>query len=239
MSREFIQTSRKHVAKRGLSRIITSTGYEPSGDDHSIQPLELNPNKKFQLRSFRERRKYLEAHLYFLVYDMTKEKEERIQQFSGRSTADYNLWRLRGEIALKGKGFWGKLNKEDCPEDTKEKAIALISASLGDAPFRVCSANQNDPMAKRGLLDKRYASDRATTRISTLKTVYSKQFSPNDIMAKYIAEFESLFSQMDRMGADVSLPDTHKGTLLLAIMGRQSPPSNQLWPHCGSRKWTN
>ena len=89
---------------------------------------------------------------------MTKDDDERIQRFQGRTTDDYNLWRLRAEIALKGKGYWGKLNKDECPDDIKDKATALLTASLGDAPFRVCSAKYNDPMAMLSLLDKRYCS---------------------------------------------------------------------------------
>ena len=38
-------------------------------------------------------------------------------------------------------------------------------------------------------------------------------------MGKYIDEFESLFSQLERMGEDVKIPETHKAPLLLSSIG--------------------
>lgn len=76
---------------------------------------------------------------------MAGDDENKIQKFNGRSTEDYNLWRVRAEISLKGKGYWSKLSKDDCDTDTKEKAAALLTNALGDSAFRVCSSRVDDP----------------------------------------------------------------------------------------------
>lgn len=92
---------------------------------------------------------------------MTNDEEAKLVKFNGRSNEDYAIWRMRAEVSLKGKGLWEKLDKEDCPNSTKEKATAIIVAALGDGPFRVCYNYVNDPKAMLVQLDKRYASNRA------------------------------------------------------------------------------
>ncbi len=72
-------------------------------------------------------------------------------------------------------------------------------------------------------LDLRYASNRATTRISVLTAVYSKRYGPKENMSKYVDEFESLFAQLERMGKDCAVPESHGAPLLLASMGHNSP----------------
>lgn len=41
-------------------------------------------------------------------------------------------------------------------------------------------------------------------------------------MAKYVDEFESLFLQLERMGDDTKIPQSHKTLLLLEIMNNSS-----------------
>lgn len=94
------------------------------------------------------------------------EDSTKIQKFNGRHHDDYSLWRLRAEIALKGKGFWCKLQDEKCETDVKDKASALIVGALGDAALRVCSSEIGSPLKMLELLDSRFASSRTTTRIS-------------------------------------------------------------------------
>lgn len=94
---------------------------------------------------------------------MGDKEYSKIPKFSGRSQDDYNLWRLRAEIALKGKGYWKELLKNDCSDDFKKKASA--------SALRVWSSHVNDPMKMLKTLDARYASTRAATRISVLTTI--------------------------------------------------------------------
>lgn len=146
----------------------------------------------------------------------------RISKFTGKPSEDYTTWRLRAVIALKGKGFWSALQKKECAEDIKEKSTALIVNALGDTPLRVCSDKLDDPMGLLTLLDARYASCRTTSRVSLLTSLYTKRFNGKDHMSKYIDEFESLFGQLERMGAETKVPDSHKAPLLLASLGTHS-----------------
>jgi len=154
---------------------------------------------------------------------MSEKEDNKIQRFSGRAQDDYNLWRVRAEICLKGKGYWKQLQNEDCAEEIKEKSAAILVNALGDSAFRVCSSQVSEPLKMLELLDLRYASTRAATRISILTSVYSKTFGVKDNMPKYIDDFESLFSQLERMGKQTAIPETHKAPLLLASLSQYSP----------------
>ncbi len=143
----------------------------------------------------------------------------KIQKFNGRTSDDCNLWRVRAETALKGKGYWSKLNSDNCDSDVKDKASAMLVNALGDLALRVCMNEVSEPMKMLKLLDNRYASSRAATRISVLTSVYAKRWNGKEHMGKFVDEFESLFSQLERMGEDVKIPETHKGPLLLASIG--------------------
>eukprot|EP00171_Calliarthron_tuberculosum_P004578 IDg4578t1 len=153
---------------------------------------------------------------------MAGDEESKIQKFHGRPSDDYNLWRLRAECALKGKGYWKQLQEEDCKSEIKEKAVAMIIHSLGDIPFRVCSSQISNPMSMMELLDQRYASTRSTSRISTLTTLYSIKYQKHQDMSKYVDEFEGLFAQLERMGKETAIPESHKAPLLLASIGTNS-----------------
>ncbi len=153
---------------------------------------------------------------------MSNADEHKIQKFHGRVTDDYNLWRHRAEIALKGKGYWSKLQQSEVPSEVKEKASAMIVQALGDSALRVCISKIDEPLEMLELLDKRYASTRSATRISLLTAVYSKKYADKQNMARFVDEFESLFAQLERIGTQVAIPEQHKAPLLLASMGNDS-----------------
>lgn len=73
--------------------------------------------------------------------------ETKIQKFNCRRYDDYNLRRLRAETALKGKGYWEKLQDvKTCEIDVENKSSALIVAALGETALRVCSSQIGDPV---------------------------------------------------------------------------------------------
>eukprot|EP00171_Calliarthron_tuberculosum_P000561 IDg561t1 len=146
---------------------------------------------------------------------MASNEENKIQRFNGRSFDDFNLWRSRAEITLKSKGYWSKLLTSNCSQDVKDKASAMIVGALGDSALRVCISKIDDPMGMLKLLDSRYASTRAATRISVLTSLYTRKYTSKQDMPKYINEFEALFSQLEKIGDDAALPDSHKAPLLL------------------------
>lgn len=161
---------------------------------------------------------------------MSGYEEKKIQKFNGKYSDDYNLWRLRAEVALKGKGYWTKLeDMKTCDEETKSKASALIVSALGDTALRVCSSRIGDPLNMLKMLDNRCASSRTATRISVLTTMYTKRFDHNnDSMANYVDVFEALFSQLEKMGDDTNVPESHKAPLLLSSLGNNSPQESTI-----------
>ena len=150
------------------------------------------------------------------------DEENKIQKFNGRLNDDYNLWRIRAEAALKGKGYWKALHDEKCTVEVKQKSSAMIIHALGDAALRVCMSDVDEPLEMLASLDSRYASNRATTRIALLTSLYAKRYRNHENMAKYIDEFESLFAQIEKMGKEAAVPETHKAPILLASMGTSS-----------------
>lgn len=53
--------------------------------------------------------------------------------------------------------------------------------------------------------------------------MYSNLFSTYDDISEYTDEFEILFSQLDLMGAETRISETHKAPLLLTSMENSSP----------------
>ena len=152
----------------------------------------------------------------------------KIQRFHGRQSDDYTTWRMRAELALKGKGYWDQLQSRDCKPEIKNKAAALLGNALGDQPFRVCSSALDNPMEMLDLLDARYASTRATSIVSVLTTLFTKRYSGKYNMEKYVDEFESLFNHLERTGEDNTIRENHKAVLLMASMGNDSPLESTL-----------
>jgi gag-polypeptide of LTR copia-type len=72
------------------------------------------------------------------------------------------------------------------------------------------------------LLDDRSASSRAASRIAVQTQLYRKTYDGGD-MATFIDEFGSLFSQLERMGKDAAIPESHKAPMLLAAIPIDSP----------------
>ena len=70
-------------------------------------------------------------------------------------------------------------------------------------------------------LDERYASCTAASRISILTRLYRSNFTGGSI-EKHVDRISSLLAQLERMGPNVAVPETHKGPLLLASVGLDS-----------------
>ena len=102
---------------------------------------------------------------------------------------NYNLWRIRAESALDGKGYWDQLQSKDCPDDVKKKATAMLVHALSNIALQVCSSFVPDPMKMLNALDERFASTRTSNRISLLTSLYSKRFRSSDNMLEYVDEF--------------------------------------------------
>lgn len=74
------------------------------------------------------------------------------------------------------------------------------------------------------MLDNFFTSSQAATRISIPTTMYTKRFNGQEEgRTSYFDKFESLFAQLDHIGTDTSIPDSHKAPLLLGSMSSNSP----------------
>ena len=73
----------------------------------------------------------------------------------------------------------------------------------------------DDPARMLQLLDSRYASNRTVSRIAVQTQLFRMSCNGQD-MSSYIDQYTSLFSQLERMGKDSAIPDSHKAPMLLA-----------------------
>eukprot|EP00171_Calliarthron_tuberculosum_P002471 IDg2471t1 len=161
--------------------------------------------------------------------------------FNAGRRDDYGLWRLRLRAACRAKGVWRLVDpsistksppNNELTDSTEltvgdsieklEKACALIISALGNTHLRVIQDVDDDPRRMLQLLDERYASSRAASRIAVQTQVYRKVYGGGD-MAKFIDEFSSLFSKLDRMGEDAAIPESHKAPMLLVSIPVESP----------------
>lgn len=153
----------------------------------------------------------------------------KVPRFHGRRSDDYTLWRMRLRAACRVKGVWDAVeNSTDCSSDTssqtthgtqlklkQEKASGIIISALGDAPLRVIIDADDNPSQMLKLLDARYASNRTVTRIAVQTQLFRMSYNGQN-MTEYIDHYSSLFAQLDRMGNDAAIPESHKPTMLLA-----------------------
>jgi gag-polypeptide of LTR copia-type len=155
----------------------------------------------------------------------------RIPRFHGTRSDDYGLWRLRLRTACRAK-LWsfvdpavtrsGDTCNSQMDIDDNERACSIIIAALGDSALSVVSAVDEKPDQMLKLLDERYASSRAASRISVQTQLYRKSYTGGD-MAKFIDAMGTLFSQLERMGNDAAIPESHKAPMLLASIPPDSP----------------
>jgi len=102
-----------------------------------------------------------------------------------------------------------------------------VSAS-DDEPLRPCMKEMGSPIKMLAFLEERYASKRIVSREALLASLYKKRFNKNDQMNKHIDEFNSLLSQLESMGDNYKIPDSHKPILLMTSIGNDCGPANVL-----------
>lgn len=156
----------------------------------------------------------------------------KIPRFHGRRGEDYGLWRHRLRAACRIKGVWRVVDISPAFSDSsniqtgteiadprtltkREKASGIIISALGDAPLRVVMEVDDDPQRMLQLLDARYASNRTVSRIAVQTQLFRMKYTNQD-MSSYVDQYTTLFSQLERMGKDAAIPETHKAPMLLA-----------------------
>ena len=152
----------------------------------------------------------------------------RLDKFKGRRNEDYATWPDKIEIVLKGKGLWKKIKDDNCQEELRDKATSIIALALGEAPFRVCRSAKGNPMEMLELFDARYASKRSVSWIALLHTICTKKHKGKEDLAKFVDEFDRLFSQFEQIKPEVNFPDEIKVGLFMASLQETSSLKSSL-----------
>ena len=142
----------------------------------------------------------------------------RLDKFKGMRNEDYATWRDKIEIVLKGKGLLKKVHDDNCLEEIRDKVTSIIALSLREAPFRVCRSAKGNPKEMLELLDARYASKRSVSWIALLHTICTKKHKGKEDLAKFVDDFDRLFSQFEQIKPDVIFPDEIKVGLFMASL---------------------
>ena len=109
-----------------------------------------------------------------------------LQRFNGKHTDDFFLWKLRAEMLLKGKGLYAPIQIDCDNREEKAKAASILVNALGDGPLRICQAYISEPMEMLAALDKRYSSDRMSSRVACLTAVFSKSFEDGTCLSTWM-----------------------------------------------------
>lgn len=160
---------------------------------------------------------------------------KKLPCFYGKRGEDYGLWRHRLRLACRMKGVWNIVTNECSTSETtetttaattgigaavfstnmNEKASAIIISTLGDSPLRVVMDVDDNPAKMLILLDGRYASNRTVSRIAVQTQLFRMTYNGQN-MSTYVDQFTSLFSQLERMGKDAAISESHEAPMLLA-----------------------
>lgn len=90
----------------------------------------------------------------------------------------------------------------------KEKPYGIFISALGDAPLRVANEAEDEPAKMIKLLDARYLS-RTVSRIAVQTLLFRMSYN-DQIMTPYIDLFSSVLFQLERMGKDAAIAESHK-----------------------------
>ena len=160
----------------------------------------------------------------------------KLPRFHGNRGEDYGLWRHILRAACRFKGVWGVVDTTQTSSTTtdstpdqaydsprtmarREKASGIIISALGDAPLLVVMDIEDDPARMLQSLDSHYVSNRTGSRIAVQTKLFRMSYNGQD-MSSYIDQYTSLFSQLERMGKDSAIPESHKAPMLLASINQ-------------------
>lgn len=95
-------------------------------------------------------------------------------------------------------------------------------SALSETLLRVVMDVDDDPKRMMELLDSRYACNRTVSCIAFQTQLFYMTYTCQNIWA-YVDQNTSLFSQLERMGKDAAIPETHKAPMLLASIDPPCP----------------
>lgn len=86
--------------------------------------------------------------------------------------------------------------------------------ALGDAPLRVMVDADDNSSQMLALLDARYASSRTNFCIAVQTQLFRKSYKGH-ILLEHNNQYSSLFAELERMGREAVIPESHKALILL------------------------
>lgn len=102
------------------------------------------------------------------------------------------------------------------------KHAAWLFCAVGDGSLRMVMDVEDDPAQMVKRLDNRRASS-CRVSINAVQTQPFRMSYNNQNISKYIDQFTSLFSQLDRTGKEAAIAESHKAPMFLASMDPNSP----------------
>lgn len=153
----------------------------------------------------------------------------KFPRFHGKRGEDYGLWRLRLRAALRVRILWSLTRKSSEPLASQtiseayqalitlklQKASRIIISAVRNSPLQVIAEVDDEPCHMLELLDARYACNRTVCRIAAQTQLILKRYTNQD-MAMYINEDTSNFSQLEFMGKDAVITESHQAPMILA-----------------------
>lgn len=126
-----------------------------------------------------------------------------------RSSARERTWKsINGATSATDPSSTSDLDSPDTSQNIlkAEMASGIIISALGDSPLRVVLDAGDNPKKMLKLLGARYASNRTVSRIATQTQIFRMKYNRQN-MTEYIDEYTYLYSQLERMGDQVAIPE--------------------------------
>lgn len=117
--------------------------------------------------------------------------------------ANYGPWRFRVEMALKDKGLWGVVSTGEGDGDKKDKALAIITATVKDHHLPILMACDGDPKEAWYKLAAAYQPKSASRQAQLRLEMSTFKKEPSEPIAKYVARALALWAEMRTSGVPV------------------------------------
>ena len=143
--------------------------------------------------------------------------------------ADYDLWRIRIDAVLDGKGLADVCKAKDSTSessapaassdstaaDRRKKAKAIIVTSLGNTALRVVQGVSDNPALMLAKLDERFNSKSTAAQISKMAELVSMHYTERkDDISTHIDRMAALIEKLKGMG--LAMSDTMAIGILVA-----------------------
>lgn len=141
--------------------------------------------------------------------------ESKLAVFNGEPHADFRLWQLRVEAALRGKEVIAALTDENANQSTKEQATTMLVAVFGNSPSMRCRVVQDQ--RKCGLSCRTVMQrEPSIKKYSVLFNFPNMRYNGKTNMANHIVNLESQCKRLETMR--LMLKDSFEVTIFISSL---------------------